>query len=171
MKALSCFALGIALVITLAWANWPIDDLPPGAVADRILVEKSHRTLTLLRHGKPLRVYLIALGRVPVGAKEREGDKKTPDGLYRIVEHKRTSAFHLALRVSYPEASDIARAQQLGADPGGDIMVHGLHRGLGWFGRLHRSCDWTAGCIAVTNTEIEQIYAAIPDGTPIEIRE
>lgn len=162
----------IALVIALlAWANWPVDDLPSGARADRIVVAKSQRTLTLFRAGQPLRVYPVALGRAPVGAKEREGDRKTPEGLYRIVEHKRASAFHRALRVSYPEDRDLARAQRLGVDPGGDIMVHGLHNGLGWIGRLHRNFDWTAGCIAVTDAEIEQIYAAVPDGTPIEIRE
>jgi len=162
----------IALVIALlTWANWPIDDLPSGARADRIVVVKSQRTLTLLRAGQPLRVYPVALGRVPGGAKERAGDRKTPEGLYRIVEHKRASAFRRALRVSYPEDRDLARAQRLGVDPGGDIMVHGLHNGLGWIGRLHRRFDWTAGCIAVTDAEIDQIYAAVPDGTPIEIRE
>ncbi len=171
MKALSFFAVGTVLLATLAWANWPVDDLPPGTIADRVLVQKSARTLTLLRNGHPLRVYAVALGPASVGPKEREGDKKTPEGLYRIVEHKRASAFHRALRVSYPESHDIARARQLGVDPGGDIMVHGLHNGLGWLGRAHRLFDWTAGCIAVTNTEIEQIFTAVPDGTPIEIRE
>lgn len=161
--------LVIVLVALLTWANWPVPALRAGAVADRVLIEKSDRTLTLYSKGTVLRTYLVALGRTS-GAKEREGDGKTPDGVYRVVEHKRDSAFHRALRLSYPETKDLTRARVLGVNPGSDIMIHGLQNGLGWIGRLQHKVDWTAGCIAVTDPEIEQIYDAVRDGTVVEIR-
>ncbi len=144
--------------------------MPAGTEADRIIVEKSKRTLTLLRGKTVLKHYPISLGREPIGAKEREGDGKTPEGIYRIIAHKPDSSFHRALRVSYPDAADIERAQKQGVSPGSDIMVHGIRNGLGWIGRAQRALDWTAGCIAVTNPEIEELFAAVPDGAVIEIR-
>jgi murein L,D-transpeptidase YafK len=110
------------------------------------------------------------LGRNPVGPKLREGDKRTPEGLYAIESHNPRSSFHRALKVSYPSAADRIAAAKRGVAPGGDIMIHGIRNGLGFIGRLQRRLDWTAGCIAVTNPEIEEIYRAVPDGTPIEIR-
>lgn len=164
-------ACSVAVLVALTWANWPADTLPAGTVADRIVVVKSRRELTLYRGSTLVKRYEISLGRVPVGPKEREGDKKTPEGTYRITEHKRDSAYHLALRVSYPEPKDILHASQLGVSPGSDIMVHGIRNGFGLIGRFHRTLDWTAGCIAVTNPEIREIFAAVPDGAVIEIRE
>lgn len=166
------FALAaLALLGAFAWANWPtLHALPPGTVANRILVEKSQRKLTLLRDATVLKEYSVSLGKVPAGAKEREGDQKTPEGIYRITEHKLDSSFYRALRVSYPEARDIERAKKAGVPPGSDIMVHGMKNGLGLIGRFHRFSDWTAGCIALTNSEIEEILAAVPNGTVIEIR-
>lgn len=163
--------VAFALLGAFAWANWPtLRALPAGTVANRILVEKSQRKLTLLRDTTVLKEYSISLGLAPVGAKEREGDQKTPEGIYRITEHKLDSSFYRALRVSYPEASDIERAKKAGVPPGSDIMVHGMKNGLGLIGRFHRFSDWTAGCIALTNSEIEEILAAVPNGTVIEIR-
>jgi murein L,D-transpeptidase YafK len=112
----------------------------------------------------------VSLGRHPVGPKEREGDKRTPEGLYLVESHKLNSSFHRALKVSYPSAADRIAAEKRGQPPGSDIMVHGIRNGLGLIGRLERLRDWTSGCIAVTNPEIEEIYRAVPDGTPIEIR-
>jgi murein L,D-transpeptidase YafK len=140
----------------------------PG-MADKILVEKSVRHLTLIRAGKPLRVYRVSLGTHPIGPKEREGDGKTPEGLYVIDKKLMYSGFHRALHVSYPNAADRARAAVLGVSPGGDIMIHGLKNGLGWLGPLHHFSDWTQGCIAVTNAEIEEIWAMVAEGTPVEI--
>lgn len=163
--------VAVALIGTFAWANWPTAHaLPPGTVANRILVEKSQRKLTLLRDATVLKEYSISLGLAPVGAKEREGDQKTPEGIYRITEHKLDSSFYRALRVSYPEERDIERAKKAGVPPGSDIMVHGMKNGLGLIGRFHRFSDWTAGCVALTNSEIEEILAAVPLGTVIEIR-
>ena len=117
-----------------------------------------------------LKQYRVSLGGSPVGAKTQEGDRKTPEGVYRIDYRKADSAFHRALHVSYPNYKDRARAAAAGVSPGGLIMIHGIRNGLGGLGRWHRLVDWTNGCIAVSDPEIEQIWAAVPDGTPVEIR-
>lgn len=147
------------------WANAPGRALPDGAVADRIVVEKSARRLTLYAHGAPLKSYHVALGRQPVGAKQRQGDNKTPEGVYAIDFKNPNSGFHKALRVSYPSPADRARVA-----PGGDIMIHGLPNGLGFLGRTQRFRDWTAGCIALTNRDVDEVWRAVPAGTPIDIR-
>lgn len=138
--------------------------------ADLVVIEKSKRTLTLFRRGRPLRTYTVALGSNPAGHKEQEGDGRTPEGRYVIDFHKRDSSFHRALHISYPNAADRRSARARGVSPGGDIMIHGLPNGMGAIGKAHRLRDWTEGCVAVTNDEIEEIWAAVPDGTPIEIR-
>jgi murein L,D-transpeptidase YafK len=159
------FAFGI-----LIGAHLNLRPLPANITADRVLVEKSLRRLTLLRNGASLKTYRVALGRAPVGPKEQEGDQRTPEGIYLIDFHKEDSDYHRALHVSYPEQRDIDRAGASGVPPGSDIMIHGLPNGRGWIGAFHRRADWTAGCIAVTDFEIEEIWRAVPDGTPIEIR-
>lgn len=144
--------------------------LAPGVKADRILLEKDARRLTLLRHNHVLKTYRVALGVSPVGQKEREGDGRTPEGIYQIDFRKPDSAFHRALHISYPDAQASTRAAAGGFSPGSDIMIHGLPNGLGAIGALHRLRDWTAGCIAVTDHEIDEIWDAVDDGTPVEIR-
>ncbi|MBD3315556.1 MAG: L,D-transpeptidase family protein [Chitinivibrionales bacterium] len=139
-------------------------------VADRILVKKSERLLYLMSGDTLVKSYPIALGRNPLGPKVHRGDGRTPEGTYRISGRNPHSKFHLSLRVSYPNTRDRARADSLGVSPGGDIMIHGLKNGYGWIGRKHLRRDWTLGCIAVTNQEIEEIWAAVPDGTPITIQ-
>ena len=139
-------------------------------IADRVLVEKNARRLTLFHHDRPIKSYEIALGRQPVGAKQFEGDNKTPEGHYVIDFRKRNSSYHRALHISYPGPQDVAFAAKRKRSAGGDIMIHGLPNGMGSMGPLHRLRDWTAGCIAVTNNEIEELWQTIPDGTPIEIR-
>ncbi len=158
------------LIAILIWANLQFNSLPIDARADYVRIDKSKHHLVLLQRGNPLKVYYIALGPKSTGHKEREGDGKTPEGLYRIDSRKSDSFFHRALHVSYPNERDIQAAQNKGIGPGGAIMIHGLRNGLGWIGKLHRLVDWTAGCIAVTNWEIDEIWRAVPDGTPIEIR-
>lgn len=156
---------------TLAWANRPdAPPLPPGARADRVRVDKSDRTLVLLRDGRPLRTYHVSLGGEPAGHKRAEGDERTPEGTYLLDYRNPRSSFYRSLHVSYPDSADAARARAAGQDPGGMIMVHGIPNGLGWIGRLHRVADWTDGCIAVANWEIDEIWRAVPDGTPIDIR-
>ena len=143
--------------------------LPPRVVANRIVVHKMQRQLILWADDQVLRTYSVALGFGEPGPKRREGDGRTPEGRYRIDGRNPNSAFHLSLHISYPEPHDIAAARAHGVPPGGAIMIHGLPRGRSWLGRLHLLYDWTAGCIAVTNTEIEEIWRVVPDGTPIEI--
>lgn len=160
----------LAIVISaIAFANGPSAQLPSNAVADRVLIQKRAHRLTLYRNGVALKTYPVSLGRQPLGKKEREGDNRTPEGIYRIDRHHSQSRFHRALHISYPDAEDIAHARALGVSTGGDIMIHGLPNRLGWLGRLHRLRDWTAGCIAVTDGEIEEIERAVPDGTVVEI--
>jgi murein L,D-transpeptidase YafK len=133
-------------------------------------VEKAARRLTLFAGSMPLKTYRVALSRAPIGPKAQEGDQRTPEGIYSIDRRKEDSAFHRALHISYPNPSDLTQATQRGVAPGGDIMIHGLPNGRGWIGKLHRVRDWTSGCIAVTDAQIEEIWRAVPDGTPIEIR-
>ena len=138
--------------------------------ADKIIILKSARTMTLLSGGKVLKTYKVALGSVPVGPKQVEGDHKTPEGDYIIDAKNAHSQFHLSLHISYPSAADQQRARSLGARPGGAIMIHGLARPFAYLGPLHRQTDWTDGCIAVTNAEIEEIWRLVPVGTRVEIR-
>lgn len=142
----------------------------PSAQADRIVVFKKEHKMQLLRGEKVLRTYRISLGSEPVGPKQRQGDHKTPEGHYTIDRRNPRSKFHLALHVSYPNADDRKRAAAAGYEPGGDIMIHGLPSGYAWIGAGQRLADWTDGCIAVTNKEIEEIWALVPDGTPVEIK-
>ncbi|HZR78930.1 MAG TPA: L,D-transpeptidase family protein, partial [Chthoniobacterales bacterium] len=148
--------------------NW--NPLPADTKIDRILVEKSARRLSVFAAGEKLKSYHIALGRSPIGAKEREGDMKTPEGLYQIDARNPQSDYHLALHVSYPSEEDTERAAGRGVNAGFDIMVHGIRNGGGWIGAFHRLHDWTAGCIALTDEGIEELYRVTPDGTAIEIR-
>ena len=160
-------ALGL-LTLLLARHNW--NPLPKGTAIDRIVAEKSARRLSIFREGKQLKTYRVALGRNPIGPKQQEGDMKTPEGIYQIDYRNPHSDYHLALHVSYPSAEDISRAAERGVQPGFDIMIHGLPNGRGWIGAFHRRSDWTAGCIALTDAEIEELWRVTPDGTTIEIR-
>jgi murein L,D-transpeptidase YafK len=117
-----------------------------------------------------VRSYRIALGHNPVGPKRRAGDHRTPEGRYMIDEHNPDSAFHRSLHVSYPSAADMARAHAAGYSPGGDVMIHGTRNGVGWLDRLRLARDWTDGCIAVSDAEMDELYRVVPDGTPIDIR-
>lgn len=136
---------------------------------DKVLIEKQARRLTLLSKGAVVKTYQIALGGNPVGPKERQGDNKTPEGTYIIDSRNGNSGFHLSLHISYPNAKDRKRARELGVSPGGDIMIHGLKNGFAQAGDAHTQRDWTEGCIAVTNQEMEEIYKFVPNGTIVEI--
>lgn len=138
--------------------------------ADKILIEKKERRLTLISKGKVLKTYKIALGGNPDGPKERQGDNKTPEGTYIIDSRNKDSRYHLSLHISYPNEKDKKRAKELGVSPGGDIMIHGIKNGFSWAGDLHTEVDWTKGCIAVTDEGIEEIDKLAPNGTIVEIR-
>lgn len=137
--------------------------------ADHVVVEKSARTLALMKQGKVIKTYKVSLGREPVGPKEKAGDSRTPEGNYILDWRNPHSKFHLALHISYPKAGEKTRAERGGYAPGGDIMIHGRPRWTGWIRALYKDRDWTDGCIAVSNAEIEEIWKAVPDGTPITI--
>jgi lipoprotein-anchoring transpeptidase ErfK/SrfK len=144
--------------------------VPRPAAADSIVVYKRERTLILYNRGVPVKSYFIALGSQPVGDKQRKGDQRTPEGLFYINAHNPASKFHLALRISYPSDAHRSRAAQLGVDPGGDIMIHGLPKDYSEAGKAQSQNDWTNGCVAVSNQEIEEIWHAVPDGTPVQIK-
>ncbi|MBT2773701.1 L,D-transpeptidase family protein [Halomonas sp. ISL-60] len=137
--------------------------------AEAVLVIKEERKLYLLRDGEPYREYGIALGGNPVGHKKEEGDQRTPEGDYVLDWRNPNSMAHLSLHVSYPNEEDQAQAEARGVSPGGMIMIHGQRNGFGWLGRLLQRWDWTDGCIAVTNVEMEEIWHAVQNGTPIRI--
>jgi murein L,D-transpeptidase YafK len=142
----------------------------PRIRVDSIRVEKAAHRLSLFQRGRVTRSYLIALGQQPVGDTVRRGDMRTPEGRFTIEARNPQSKYHRALRISYPDAAHRERARKLGVSPGGDIMIHGLPPRQAWVGPAHRDFDWTEGCIAVTNAEIEEIWSAVPVGTPIHIK-
>jgi murein L,D-transpeptidase YafK len=132
---------------------------------DRIVIRKREREMLLLAGEAVVRSYRVALGRNPVGHKEQEGDGRTPEGRYLIDRRNAKSRYHLSLHISYPNDADDARARAAGVAPGGDIMIHGLKSGV-----AHPESDWTEGCIAVTDAEMDEIWELVEDGTPVEIR-
>ena len=142
----------------------------PVALADSVVVEKRAHRLTLFHLGRPIRTYRIALGGNPVGDKVSAGDRRTPEGMFSIDGRNSESEYHLALHISYPDAAHRAKADLLGVSAGGDIMIHGLPRGRHQVGSMHRIADWTNGCVALTDEEIEEIWSAVPIGTPVQIK-
>ncbi|MGB6824938.1 L,D-transpeptidase family protein [Psychrobacter sp.] len=158
----------IAYAKSTSKTNNPI--LPSTAI-DRVFVDKSDRLLKLMSNGKIIRSYRIALGGSPSGHKQKEGDQRTPTGIYTLDYKNENSIAHRSIHISYPNAADKARAKSLGVSPGGDIMIHGQMNGFGHLGWLNQSRDWTDGCIAVTNDEMDTIMVAVKIGTVIEIVE
>jgi murein L,D-transpeptidase YafK len=136
---------------------------------DQIVIDKSDRSLSAYSKGRLVRQMPVALGRQPVGPKQREGDDRTPEGTYPITEHKKDSGFYLALRLGYPTTEQVAQAKSSGINPGSDIMIHGIRNGFGWLGTLQRKVDWTRGCIALTDGEIEWLFRSTSEGVPVEI--
>jgi murein L,D-transpeptidase YafK len=142
----------------------------PAEQVDSIVILKKDHRMDLFARGKVIRTYKVALGKGGLAPKEREGDARTPEGRYVIDAHNEVSKYHKALHVSYPNADDRSRAAKLGVSPGGALMIHGLPKGKGWVGAAHRMYDWTLGCIAVTDDEIDEIWKLVPVGTPVDIR-
>lgn len=139
-------------------------------MADEVLVLKSERMMYLLANGKVIREYSIGLGGEPKGHKQQEGDERTPEGRYIIDYRNLESAYYLSLHISYPNDADKAKATAKGVEPGGMIMIHGLPNKFGWATRIFKGRDWTDGCIAVSNIEMDEIAELVANGTPIEIR-
>lgn len=160
----------LLLVAAILYSQYPGSKMPAGTVVERIVVLKAERKLIAYAHGAEVAVYTVAPGKVPVGAKEYEGDYRTPEGVYRIYNKNPNSKYHKNLGISYPNGADLLHAKQLGKPPGGDVKIHGLQNGLGFIGRFQHWRDWTAGCIALTNWELDDLYEHTPVGTEIEIR-
>lgn len=177
MKTIKYFLITVLLALLLSYALFrfleekqPPVVLKPMTSVDKIVVEKSKRTMTVYHQHEVLRTYKVALGFSPIGHKEQEGDGKTPEGSYRIVAKNPNSQFHLSLKISYPSKQDKKHAQKMRFKPGGDIFIHGLSDAWHWLGERHAMRDWTLGCIAVTNEQIEEIYPYIDIGTVVEIK-
>ena len=155
----------IILIILLPWlAN--AGDLQK---ADSVLVKKHEKQLYLMKNNKPFKIYRVAFGANSKGPKRKEGDERTPEGTY-ILDYKNSdSDFYKSIHISYPDDQDIKRAKEMGISPGGDIMIHGQKNGSKNFSRIQRYVNWTDGCIAVTNAEMDEIWASVDVGTPITI--
>jgi murein L,D-transpeptidase YafK len=160
----------LCLALFAVFAELPAQQATPPQKADSILILKKDHIMELLAGGKVIRTYKVALGQGGLAPKQREGDARTPEGHYTIDSRTAESHYHKALHVSYPNAEDRKRAEKLGVAPGGAIMIHGLPNGKGYIGAAHRLYDWTLGCIAVTDDEIDEIWNLVPVGTPVEIR-
>ncbi len=144
------------------------DPMDAGPV-DLIRVYKRNHWMAVYRDGQIVREFFVSLGRGGLGPKRRWGDGRVPEGVYPITAHNSHSSYHLSLRIGYPTAQQASAAREAGLNAGGDIMIHGLPNGDGWIGSRQMRLDWTEGCIALTNPEIEWLYRAVADGTPIEI--
>jgi murein L,D-transpeptidase YafK len=167
-----CLLVGLGFIAASLYSppvSVPTPPPPPltGEI-DRIVIEKAARRMQLFRDGKPVRTYQIALGFTPEGDKLRQGDGKTPEGAFTIDRRNAESAFHLSVGLDYPQPEDRDRAAKVGYSPGGDIFIHGQPNALPDGPAIKG--DWTAGCIAVTNAEIREIWAVTPIGTKVEIR-
>lgn len=149
---------------------YPEPELPPSSKVDRLVVYKSKRKMQVFANGKLLKTYRISLGGNPVGRKQFEGDNKTPEGIYIINDRNSESDYHKNLGVSYPNEQDIAFAFQNQKTAGGEIKIHGLRNGLGFIGKFHRFFDWTAGCIALTDNEVDELFDAVISNATIEIK-
>jgi murein L,D-transpeptidase YafK len=143
--------------------------MPQLGKADYVLVRKSDQKLFLMRQGKPIKSYDIALGANPIGHKVKEGDKRTPEGRYLLNYKNTRSKFYKSINIDYPNEQDIARAQARGVDPGDDIVIHGYPNELGNYSGPIYPRNWTQGCIGVRNHEMDEIWAMVEKDTPIEI--
>ena len=164
--------IGAVLLLASLTSEVPrADTLSPHYVkADSLLIVKSERKLYLLKAGEVLRDFDIALGLMPEGAKQREGDFRTPEGLYYLDARNPNSDYFLSLHISYPNQQDIARARAEGVDPGGQIMIHGQPNEPKYSESRYSNWDWTDGCVAVSNSDMVDIWLMTEEGTPIEIR-
>ena len=160
-RLITALVLTLGLSMTASAADFPL--------ADKVLVEKGKRQLHLLKNGIPFRTFKIALGLAPEGDKEQEGDQKTPEGIYMLDARNPESDYFLSIHISYPNATDRAQARRLGVNPGSAIMIHGQPNNPTFSQAYYAREDWTNGCIAVSNSDMIDIWLMTPDRVPIEI--
>jgi murein L,D-transpeptidase YafK len=172
MPALGVWVRGAgAVLLSASLFACATPQAPTQQFADRVVVEKAKRSMHLMQNGQVLKSYKVALGQDPVGHKTQQGDSRTPEGVYTVDFRRTVSRFNLALRVSYPSPQDRQYAASRGVDPGGEIYIHGQPTGGVSPARLAETGpDWTDGCIAVTNPEMQEIFALVRNGTTVEIR-
>ncbi|HEU4497478.1 MAG TPA: L,D-transpeptidase family protein [Flavobacterium sp.] len=168
MKRMIYILLVLALGATIYYF-YPEAELPKGRIVDRIEVFKSKRKMMVYSGSDLLKIYAISLGKNPIGHKEFEGDCRTPEGVYIINDKNPNSGYHKNLGISYPNKKDVAHAKALGKNAGGHIKIHGLRNGRCYISKWHRWKDWTAGCIAVTNDEVDELFESVKIGAAIEI--
>jgi len=136
---------------------------------DYVLVNKTEKKMYLMSNGRRIKEYSVVFGGTPAGHKQQEGDQRTPEGKYLLDSRKSDSSYHKAIHISYPNKEDKKRAEKNGVSPGGQIMIHGQKNGFGWMNEVMQKFNWTNGCIAVTNAEMDEIWKRVKIGTPIEI--
>lgn len=156
--------------VALVYYFLPERELPSGKKFDKLIVIKSKGIMQAYADEQLIKTYKVSIGQHPMGDKEFEGDKKTPEGSYIINDKNPNSGYSKNLGVSYPNAADIKEAKEKRFKPGGEIKIHGLKNGIGFIGKFHRFFNWTAGCIAVTNEEMDELYKAVEVNTPIIIK-
>jgi murein L,D-transpeptidase YafK len=169
MKLLVVTIVVLAIAFVTFYYFVPEPRMPNGTKIDRLVVTKSKRILEAYSDGKVIKRYEISLGGNPVGDKQFEGDKRTPEGNYIINDKNANSGYHKNLGISYPDANDVREAKKRNVSPGGQIKIHGLPNGYGFIGKFQRLTDWTAGCIALTDEEVDELYSNVKIGTPITI--
>ena len=171
MMRFSCFGFIVGFGLLIGESSIAAPGLAPQyEKADRLLVVKSERKLYLLKEGEILRSFDIALGLIPEGPKQREGDFRTPEGNYHLAGKNPNSDYFLSIQISYPDARDVARARAAAVDPGGEIMIHGRPNEPKYSESRYQTWDWTDGCIAVSNSDMVDIWLMTDEATPIEIR-
>lgn len=170
MKKKLVFLLSTLVIIGLVYNNYPENELATGSKIDSLVVLKSKKRMLVYQKDRLLKTYKISLGDNPVGHKEFEGDEKTPEGIYAINDKNPNSGYYKNLGVSYPNKLDLQHAKTIGKPAGGDIKIHGLKNGIGFIGKFQRWVNWTNGCIALTNKEVEELYTAVKIGAKINIK-
>ncbi|KAB1457654.1 L,D-transpeptidase family protein [Vibrio panuliri] len=164
------FLLSLLFVVLSASVYSETDISVPSAVSvNKVTVDKSKRRLYLMNNDQVVREFRIALGKRPVGHKVYEGDQRTPEGIYKLEFVMEDSQFYRSIHISYPNEQDVAFAQRLNLNPGGDIKIHGQKNGELRPSKFVQSFDWTDGCIALTNEEMDELLSLVKVGTPIEI--
>jgi murein L,D-transpeptidase YafK len=165
--------VGIVATIVLAASGYyffPEKTLPPDKKITKLIVLKSEHVLLAYSSDEIIKTYHVSIGRNSSGHKISRGDKRTPEGIYTIDQRNSQSGYHKNLGVSYPNDNDRQAAKKKNLDPGGDIKIHGMKNGWGFIGKFHKFVDWTAGCIAVTDDEMDELYERVEIGTPIIIK-
>ena len=170
MKKITYWTFALAIITLVVYYFYPEEKLTSDIKIDSIVVYKSKRELIAYSNGQLMKTYKISLGRNPTGDKEFEGDKRTPEGMYFINAKNPKSPWHKNLGISYPDQQDVEVSKKLGKPTGGDVKIHGLGNRLGFIGKFQRWYDWTAGCIALTNEEVDELYNTVAVGTKIEIK-